>query len=387
MKIAIFSDTYPPQVNGVANVVFDSAKELAERGHQVRIFTLSNPKNKKETTSTVKNLKVYTVPSIPAFVYPGLRLTVPLGLTLRRLRAFRPDIIHTHTPFAMGWESVMGAKILKIPLVGSHHTFFDHYLKHVKLDFEYAKKFSWKYVIKFYEECDLLITPSEALKEAFLKNGFEKKVIALPNPINPELFRPVVDRKTKEALREKKFGIRGQTIVHMGRISYEKNIPVLIEMFSLLKKKIKELNFLIVGEGPEIPKLKKLCLERGLENSVVFTGLKKGEKLVEALQVGDVFVTASKSETFCLSVLEAMAVGLPAVVVGKKGVKELIADGENGFLSFSGKPEDLALKIEKILKNDSLAKEFALNSRKIALKYSRKKIIAQLEEIYRKVAE
>ncbi len=383
MKIAIFTDTFPPQVNGVANVAFDSAKELADMGHQVRVFTLSNPK--KKLTGLGRNLKIETVPSLPAFVYPDLRLTIPLGFTLRKLKKFAPDVIHTHTPFAMGWESVIGAKILRVPLVGSHHTFFDHYLKHVKLDFSYAKKLSWKYVIKFYEECDLLLTPSESLKKAFVQNGFKKKIVALPNPINTDLFRPVSSGSKKLKLKMEELGNEGQTLVHMGRISYEKNVAILISVFAELKKKNKNLNFVIVGSGPEIPNLKKLCAKKKLENSVFFLGIKKGKQLVESLQIGDVFVTASKSETFCLSVLEAMACGLPVVAVGKKGVKELVRDGENGFLSFSDDSKVLTERINEILHNKTLSKKFALNSRKIALKYSRKKIVTRLKKIYEEV--
>lgn len=380
MKIAIFTDTFPPQVNGVANVAFDSAKELADMGHQVRVFTPSNPK--KKLTGLGRNLKIVTVPSLPAFVYPDLRLTIPLGFTLRKLRHFAPDVIHTHTPFAMGWESVIGAKILRVPLVGSHHTFFDHYLKHVKLDFKYAKKLSWKYVIKFYEECDLLLTPSESLKQAFVQNGFKKKIVALPNPINTELFRPIVGPKRKKALKQELIGRSGPVLVHMGRISYEKNIAVLISAFEQLKKKNKDLSFVIVGSGPEIPNLKNLCVKKNLEDSVFFLGIKKGKELVESLQIGDAFVTASKSETFCLSVLEAMACGLPVVAVGKKGVKELVRDGENGFLSFSDAPKVLMEGLNKILHDKKLSEKFALNSRKIALRYSRRKIVTRLRKIY-----
>ena len=125
-----------------------------------------------------------------------------------------------------------------------------------------------------------------------------------------------------------------------------------------------------------------MCVKKNLEDSVFFLGIKKGKELVESLQIGDAFVTASKSETFCLSVLEAMACGLPVVAVGKKGVKELVRDGENGFLSFSDAPKVLMEGLNKILHDKKLGEKFALNSRKIALKYSRRKIVTRLRKIY-----
>ena len=148
MKIAIFSDTFPPQAtNGVANVAHQSAKGLAAMGHEVMVFTVSKNASFYKKNSICKNLNVCCLPSFPALAYKNERLTIPTGFSLRRLKKFRPDIIHSHTPFAVGWEAVLGARLLKIPLIGTHHTFYDHYLRHVKMDNNFGKKLSWKLTI------------------------------------------------------------------------------------------------------------------------------------------------------------------------------------------------------------------------------------------------
>ncbi|MEK7160935.1 MAG: glycosyltransferase, partial [Patescibacteria group bacterium] len=159
MRVAIFTDTFPPQINGVAHTAYLSAKNLLERGHKVVVFTVSK-KLKDRPDSNLKNLQVLRLPSVPAIVYPGERFTLPVGLTLRQVKKFDPDIIHAHTPFSVGWEAVLISKILKIPLVGTHHTFYNHYLKHIKLDFEWMKKIIWKFTIGFYNCSNLILSPS-----------------------------------------------------------------------------------------------------------------------------------------------------------------------------------------------------------------------------------
>ncbi len=199
MKIAIFSDTFPPQTNGVANVVYQSAKSLTDSGHHVAVFTVG--KNHRERVIEENdNLTVIFLPSVPALVYANERLGLPLGFSFKRLKKFNPDIIHTHTPFAVGWEAVWLAKILKIPIVGTHHTFYDHYLKHAKIDYQWAKKFSWKYTVGYYNRCDLILSPTNSLAQTLITKGLKKPVAVLQNPIDTDLFRTVADNKTKKNL-------------------------------------------------------------------------------------------------------------------------------------------------------------------------------------------
>src|ERR1700733_9753851 len=130
MKIAIFTDTiFPEQANGVAKIAAASAARLSARGHDVRIFSERN------------------IPSVPFFGYPDMRFMLPIGKAYREVKSFEPDVIHTHTPFSLGWEGLVSAKSHRIPLVGTHHTFFDHYLKHVHLDSRFMREFSWKYLV------------------------------------------------------------------------------------------------------------------------------------------------------------------------------------------------------------------------------------------------
>jgi 1,2-diacylglycerol 3-alpha-glucosyltransferase len=383
MKIAIFSDTFPPQINGVSYFVYRSAKSLAANGHSVTVFTVT--KNFKDPLqSEQNNFKVVNLPSVPAMVYKGERFTIPTGASVIKLRKFNPDVIHAHTPFAMGWEAVWCAKMLKKPLVGTHHTFYDHYLKHAKMEYDWAKKFSWKCTVAFYNRFNLILSPTQSLADALIKTGLKKPVEIVPNSINTDLFRPVTDQPAKIAFK-KHFNIPGKSIVYMGRVSYEKSIDQVVKAFALMLKKSPELKLMIIGDGPEKEKLKKLADRIGALDNIIFTGFLHREKLVEALQANDLYLTASKSENMPLSVLEAMATGLPIVTVKEKGLGEIVKENINGFFAQTDDPQDIAEKSLKLLSDNNLLKEFSENSRNLALEYSKDKVTAKLEEAYNKV--
>lgn len=383
MKIAIFSDTFPPQTNGVANVVCQSAKNLADLGHDVSVFTIF--KNIKKAPDISRgNFTIVSSPSLPALIYPNERLAFLPFIFLNRLKKFKPDIIHTHTPFMLGWEAVWGAKIFKIPIIGTHHTFYDHYLKHVKMDYEWAKKISWKYTIGYYNRCDLILSPSQSLAKTLISKGLKKPVAVLRNSINTNLFRPVSGLTAKNNLK-KRFGINGRSLVHMGRLSYEKSIDQIVKSFALMLKKAPDLKLMLVGDGPERKNLEKMTEDLGIKNNVIFTGSLYGKELVEALQTNDVFLTASKSENMPLSVLEVMAVGLPVITVKEKGLAEIIKENINGFFAQTDDSENIAQKTLELLTKPELVKKFSQASRQMALEYSEEKVAALLEESYKKI--
>ncbi|MBM3256434.1 MAG: glycosyltransferase family 4 protein [Candidatus Moranbacteria bacterium] len=385
MRIAIFSDTFPPEINGVANFVYSSAKTLSERGHQVKVFTASRISQKRLNEKIGKNFQIFTVPSIHSPIYPNTRIPLPTGLTLPYLLKFKPDIIHAHTPFTLGWGAIMGAKILGVPLVGTHHTFFDHYLKHAKIDFAVARRATWRYTVSFYNYCDLVTVPSHSLAQEMKSHGLKKPITVLPNLVDVALFK--LAAAAEKSRLKKHFKIKKKSLVYMGRLSYEKSIGQVIRAFKIASRKIPDLQLMIIGDGPERENLKKLAKKLGVAKKTTFTGFLRGRKLINALQANDIFVTASKTETFCIAALEAMAVGLPVVAVGEKGPTEFIKDKINGFLVKDDRPKMMADKITKLITNKQIRKQFGEKSRTLAEKYSKEKNIAKLEKIYESQAK
>jgi glycosyltransferase involved in cell wall biosynthesis len=384
MKIAIFSDTFPPKTDGVANVVYQSAKYLANLGHKVAVFTVLPKEKKRPDNFSDNGFTVFALPSLSSsIIYPESRFTIPIGISLKHLRKFKPDIIHTHIPFAVGWEAVLAAKILHIPLVGTHHTFFEHYLKYAKMDYEWGKKFSWKYTVGYYNRCDLVLSPSRSLANALLAQGLKKPTAVLQNSIDIDLFKPIPSEEKKDI--KEHFGISGQSLVYMGRIGYEKSIDQVIRSLALMLKKMPELKLMIIGDGPDKDKLERLANDLGTKKNIIFTGYLFKEKLAKVLGANDIFITASKSENMPLSVLEAMAVGLPVIAVKEKGLAEIIKDGLNGFFAKTDDPENLAQKTLTLLSDTERLKKFSEASRNLSLEYSHEKVTHLLEDLYKKV--
>lgn len=376
MRIALFTDTFPPQINGVANVVRNSAEVLAQKGHDVHVFTVASGKSDKN--QSFGKFEVTRIFSMPFFGYKGERFSLPFGLTFAKLKSFRPNIIHAHTPFAVGWEAVWAKKILGVPLVGTHHTFFDHYLKHIYMDYGWAKKASSKYIAAYYNRCDLVISPTRSLAENLKSSGVARSIIVVPNSVDTDFFKPAQDKKEKDKLK-KQFGFSENVLVYMGRVSYEKSIDVVMRAMSVIALKARDSTFVIIGGGPEKEKLEDLAKRLGIEKHVRFLGFLYGSELVHALQASDLFVTASKSENFPLSVIESMASGLPVVAVSALGLPEIVEDGRSGFLVTQNNPEEIAACVLKLFAERTLLEKYSATSREISLKHSTRSI-AQIHE-------
>lgn len=385
MKIALFSDTYWPQVNGVAAVVKQTAINLSQAGHEVVIFTVSQKKEKALNPPDQK-FKVFLIPSLPFWAYKEYRMAVPASFSLKKVKKFRPDIVHVQTPFAVGWEGVLCAKLLRIPLAGTHHTFYDYYLKHIKMDYPIGKKLSWKYTASFYNRCDLVLNPSETLNEQLKKAGLVKPALVLPNPVDTDFYQPVKSAGEKNDLKNK-WQLKDASIVYMGRVSYEKSIDQVIKAFFLLTKKLPGLKLMIIGDGPDKASLENLSREMKLEDRIIFTGFLFSHDLLNALRANDIFVTASKSENQPVSILEAMACGLPVIAVAAEGLPEIVRDYKNGFLAGTDNPKEMAEKIITLLNNQKLREQFSLASRQMALGYSNEGVTAKLVSFYLELIE
>lgn len=384
MKIALFSDSFVPEVNGVSNTVYRLAMELSDLGHEVCVFTVSGSRKIELEVIAKKKFKIVVLPSMGIPIYLGAQLTVPLGLALNKIRKFQPDIIHAHTLFSVGWEAVWAARMFHIPLIGTHHTFYDQFLKHIHLNYQAVKEFSWKYTAFYYNRCDYTACPSHTLAKKLEESGLKNACDVLPNPVDLDLFNPDLSAEKKREIKNK-WQIPEKSLVYMGRVSYEKSIDQVIKAVAVVKKNMPNIGLVIIGDGPELPNLRKLVSELKLEDNVIFTGFLFNESLVQAVQANDILLTASKCENMPLSILEGMAAGMPVIAARALGLKEIIKDGENGFLFTPDNPTELAEKILKLINNEELKKKFSHTARERALPYSQK-YVAQLHvEYYQKI--
>jgi 1,2-diacylglycerol 3-alpha-glucosyltransferase len=390
MKIAIWSDTFPPQVNGVASVAHDLAGALTELGNDVAVFTVTG-EQRTEKTPGGRMFAVEKIPSLsmPKSMYAGDEYAfalMPSPKTIYALKKFKPDIIHAHTPFLAGWGAVLGKKMFHVPLIGTHHTFYDDYLRHVKLDYSWGRKFSWKYMIAYYNRSDAVTTPTRALGDALAEHGLTVPLCVIPNPANTEFFSAVPGTGLKNRLK-KKYGVGRHAIVYMGRTSYEKDIDQAIRAFCVALHHIPDATFMIVGDGPEKKKLEGLAKALGCGKKVIFTGMLRGEELRDALWANDVFLTASRSENMPISIIEAMSCGLPVVAVRAKGIPEIVRHGENGLLTAPDRPDLLARAVVRLFSSPQGLRKASAASRKLADQYSKKNIARSMVSLYETVIE
>jgi 1,2-diacylglycerol 3-alpha-glucosyltransferase len=377
MRIALFTDTFPPQVNGVANTVARYAKALSEMGHTVCVFTVSDRSEAELEDEYGGAFQIKKFPSLPALVYPGLRAGIPFVGVLKAMREFNPDVIHTHTPFAVGWSAVRAARKLCIPLVGTHHTFFDHYLSHVHLDYAWARNLVWKLTVKYYNYCNVVISPTHSLKDGLEEHGLHVPVKLVPNILDTDLYAP--PRVRTPAMHK--------TLVYMGRLSYEKSVDDVLRAMAHVVKRMPNTLLLVIGDGPEREHLEALTAELGIAEQCIFTGFLFGNELIETLGQADVYLTGSKSENMPLALMEAMAVGLPIVAVRSLGLEEMLMHRKNALLTAPGSPLEIADRTIELLENESLRRQYAEASRAMALAYSPNAVMSRVVELYEQASE
>lgn len=369
MKVAIFTDTFQPQVNGVARTVGRITSFLESRKLPCLVFApdgACDHQNHQE--------HVYTFPSFDLPFYPECKIALPNTAQMKEvLSAFQPDIIHVVTEFSLGFCGLKYARDHGIPVVASYTTNFPQYLNYYKAGF--LEKWAWQYLRWFHNQCQLTYCPSPAIKSMLAKKGFFN-LDTWGRGIDTELFSPV---KRRDALRKLAPG-KKLYFLYVGRLALEKDLDVLLKAWKIVEATMPEAQLIITGNGPIMEELKQTA---GPE--VIFTGYLHGEELAIVYASSDAFVFPSTTETFGNVVLEAMASGLPVIAPASGGVKNLLMDGNNGIACRPRNYLDMASAIIKIGQNDQLRKELGNQ----ALRYAREQkwdgVLHPLMESYEKV--
>ena len=330
MKIALVTDTYFPRINGVSASTQIFAEEFGKLGHEVHIYAPAFP----NAVDDSEHYKVYRFPSLYLFFDPEDRLPMP-GRDKKLVQFFKDqkyDIVHTQTPFTLGGPAVKWARETGAKVVHTYHTLFAAYTEHYlwfipkAWGINYAKSASRKYC----DSCDLIITPSTAMRGALQSYNVKAPIEVIPTGIRLERFK---GRDAKRYRELKGYKPSDKLLLFMGRVAEEKNIDFLLKVLKGLKPEIPQLQFLIAGEGPAKKRLEKLVVEMGLSDSVHFAGYLSKEDWRDCYAGSDLFVFASVTETQGLVVTEAMAAETPVVAVGEMGIKDVMASGKGGVMT------------------------------------------------------
>ena len=382
MRVALFTDTFPPEINGVANHVATLAEQLTLSGHVVCVVTVSAEKMWGGPIESSAGYSIILVPSLPAFVAPGLRAAMPSPVLVQELRRFAPDVAHVHTPMAVGWMGVHVSHRLKIPLVGTNHTFFDIYFREVGMP--QIQELSWRYVMSFYNRCARIIAPSVSMKSAFEAHKVRVPVVRIENGIDLARFSPPQSKEVKREL-QKSLGYGAKNIIYLGRLSAEKRVDAVIEAFGQVSVQVPDAQLVIAGDGPERQLLEQMVHERGIVDKVHFAGFVRGEDLTNILRASDLFVSGSQFENMPLSVLEAMACGLPVVAVRSLGMIEIVRDGTEGTLSEDASAQGLAQHMQAIISDDTVREHMGVAARERSMYFSQRRMTDRIENIYNEV--
>ena len=380
MRIAFFTEMFPPLVNGVAVSVAELAKKLADTGHVIYVFAPKYP----GYSFSYPNIRLMPCPAISVPKYENLKLSLPFNLGIFKfIKNEKIELIHFHTPTPLGLEGIIIAKLLRLPLVGSFHGYFmdKEYLKHIKLNYDFAEGLVWKYSNFFYNKCNLIVCPSEGTKAELIARNCKKSVEVIPLGIDTGVFD-----NTKAAFLRKKYSEGGKLLLFVGRIAHEKNIPYLLECFALVIKKVGNAKLLIVGDGPQMAEVKKKIVTLCMQGKVIQLGAMEHEKLVKSGVYGacDVFVHASTTETGPMTVLEAQANGLVCVAVKSRAMR-LIRNNVNGYIVEPNNKQAFADAAVKLLTEKSTYARMRKNTLKIIQRYDNARIAGLWEKVYRGV--
>jgi glycosyltransferase involved in cell wall biosynthesis len=385
MKIAMFTDSYKPQINGVVTSIEAFTKELRRKKHEVRIFAPAIP------DYTERDKFVHRFKSVEFWAYPEYRIGMPVSLLYRRMfDKVSFDLVHIHSPFSMGLTGLAVAKVYKLPTVGTFHTMFPEYTHYFRMDRlqkiksinKILKKGIWKYLSWFYNRCDCVIAPTEEVKRELKRHGLKKEIHVIPSGM-----RIRKKRHSKNKLREKYgFQKNDKILLHVGRIGKEKNIELILKV---MKKILKKTNakLLITSDGPYKTFLEEKMKKLGLGKNVVFTGYVSKKKLSELYTLSDIFIMASNTETQGMVLLEALNHGLPLVVVKAPVTGTFVKENGVGIVAKKNLT-DLSKAILKILNMEKNEKrKLQKNARKTLEKYDIRKLANDLIGVYDKLLE
>ena len=368
MRIALFTETFLPKVDGIVTRLKHTVEQLQKLGDDVCVFCPEGG------LTEYKGAKIAGVSGFPLPLYPELKLALPRPSIGEALEDFRPDLIHVVNPAVLGLAGIYYAKQMNVPLVASYHTHLPKYLEHYGLGM--LEGVLWELLKAMHNQARINLCTSTAMRQALTDHGIEN-VHVWQRGVDTELFRPeLASRDMRNRLTQGHPD--APILLYIGRLSAEKEV----DRIKPVLEAIPGARLALVGDGPHREEL-----ERHFEGTAThFVGYLGGEELGAAYASADAFVFPSRTETLGLVLLEAMAAGCPTVAANAGGIPDIVTDGANGFL-FDPRDEEGAVKAtQRLLAARAERELLRRNARMEAERWGWRAATQQLQRFYGKVA-
>ena len=358
LRIAVVSETYPPEVNGVAVTLSKVVEGLRNANHAVQLIRLrQNGTDAAAQDDMYAGYQEVLMRGFPIPNYPDLRMGIPSKSSLIRLwQLKRPDVVHIATEGPLGWSALRAAMYLKLPVSTDYRTNFQSYSTHYGVGFLYKPIMA--YLKKFHNHAGCTMVPTEALRASLAAVGFQRlKVVS--RGVDTVAYDPA---HRSDALRQQ-WGLAPQdlAVLCVGRLAKEKNLDLLLRAFEAIQVRQPSARLVLVGHGPMLQELQLKC------PGAIFTGQLRGHSLAEHYASADLFLMPSLTETFGNVTTEAMASGLPVVAFNYAAAAEIIVSGVNGRLAAMRDAEDFVFAASEVAAQPVQLKSMAAAARQTAL--------------------
>jgi glycosyltransferase involved in cell wall biosynthesis len=374
LKIAFFTETFLPKVDGIVTRLTKTVQHLAAGGDEVVVFCPEG------APDTYMGARVVGVPAMPLPLYPELKLALPRPAVAEALERFQPDLVHVVNPAVLGLGGIWLARTRGYPLVASYHTHLPKYLEHYGMGM--LEPLLWELLKAAHNQARLNLCTSTAMVQELSEKGIQHTDL-WQRGVDTELFRPEL---RQQATRDKLLGGHsdtGKLLLYIGRLSAEKQI----ERIRPVLEAIPDARLALVGDGPHRQQLEAHF--RGLP--ATFVGYLAGEELASAYASGDAFVFPSSTETLGLVLLEAMAAGCPVVGANRGGIPDIVSDGVNGCLydpdGKDGGANSLTAAVQRLLGDPQQRQALRQAARAEAEHWGWAGATAQLRRFYTRLLE
>ena len=369
LRVAVVTETWPPEVNGVAVTLAKLVQGLGHRNHDVQLIRPRQPKF--DTGIKDSNLEEVLMRGMPIPSYPELKLGLPSKKTLVKTWTLRrPDVVHIATEGPLGWSALQAAKVLKLPVTSDFRTNFQSYSKHYGIG--WLRKPIVAYLRKFHNATACTMVPTKELKKTLSENGFlNLKVVS--RGVDTSLFN--MSKRDPDLRKDWGATDQSQVMISVGRMAPEKNLEQVLKTFEALKLLGTDLKLVMVGDGPLREQFQLKYPE------IIFPGMLVQSELAKYYASADLFVFPSQTETFGNVTLEALASGIPVLAFDCAAARDWVQTGVNGWLVPENDPDGFARKAVEIFNTKNLLSQVTQSTRQQIVRLDWDQIAEQVESV------